>query len=346
MATPPDTRILQVRVDGDPVGLVRPLPNYVLHTAHPLPEFYDIAFEYVFEPGVAPRRAREGTRHPRRCRMCPPGTVGQTYKKDAHIIPQGLGNRSLQTWEECDACNEHVGGPLEDALIKSLALVRALCPVRSKAGKAVSHRPGAKAFVANRDIDGERRAQVLLAEDDPAIQVQRDATRKTVTYTAQLQPFSPLAAMRALGRMGYLALPSGLLPRYDHLRRWIRGEVDYLPTYARMFVPGPSQKKSWLRVWQERNIVIGYPAMVVEYMFGINAFYLYLPHSTMAVPKIEPLPVVTLSPYPPYEPQVQFIRVDSAAVALKPRESLTMGYSDAEERQLSPEEFAKVFGPT
>ncbi len=344
MPTPPDTRILQVRIDGDPPGLVRPPPTYLLHTAHPLPLFYDIAFEYVFEPGVPERRPREGTKAPRRCRVCPPDAGAQTYKKDAHIIPQALGNRALQTWEECDACNEHVGSPLEDALVKSLALVRALCPIKSKAGKVVSHRPGRKAFVSNREVDGERRSQVLMAEGDPSIQVRRDTARQTVTYAAELQPFSPLAAMRALGRMGYLALPSNSVPRYDHVRRWIRGEDDYLPTYTRMFVPGPSQKKSWLRVWEQRSELDGYPALVVEYMFGINAFYLYLPQSTMTVPTVAPLPVVTLSPYPPYEPQVQFIRVDSPAVASKPQESLTMGYTDVEERNLTAAEFEQLFG--
>jgi hypothetical protein len=39
MATPPATRILKACIDGDPVGLVRPMPTEVGVLRYPLPEF-------------------------------------------------------------------------------------------------------------------------------------------------------------------------------------------------------------------------------------------------------------------------------------------------------------------
>lgn len=275
--------------------------------------------------------------------MCPPSATGQQYKKKAHIIPQGLGNRALQTWEECDDCNEHVGSPLEDHLTKSLALVRAICAVPS-AATGYRRRPDAEAFVGNRVVDGERRVHIRLAEGDASIQVQRDERQRSVTYTAELQPHRPLDALRAIGRMGFLALPRAAATRHDHLRRWIRGEVEYLPTYTRMWVPGPAQKKSWLRVWEQKWVLVDYPAMVVEYFFGICGYFLYIPPATFRRPSITPLPLVTRSPYPPHDPVRYRLSVESDEMAVNTRESWTIGYTDAQERDLSAEEFERLFG--
>src|SRR5262245_50962591 len=120
-------RVLRVRSRGDDGRLIVPRPEGYLETTFVLQDHYNVVFEHKFAPNVGQERIpRLGIREPRRCRMCPLEAKPGTFKKKAHVIPQGLGNRALITWEECDICNGGLGSNLEDDLLKYMALIRAI----------------------------------------------------------------------------------------------------------------------------------------------------------------------------------------------------------------------------
>lgn len=67
------------------------------------------------------------------CRFCGENEKSK-FKKDAHIIPESLGNRFLISNFECDICNEKFS-VYEDALNKFIGPIRTLGFVKGKSKK-------------------------------------------------------------------------------------------------------------------------------------------------------------------------------------------------------------------
>lgn len=71
----------------------------------------------------------------RRCRFCNRNMKeGATFKKVAHAIPEGLGNKNIILGDECDDCNEFFGVNIEPSLIEHLDIYRVFLGVKGKGG--------------------------------------------------------------------------------------------------------------------------------------------------------------------------------------------------------------------
>ena len=67
--------------------------------------------EWIIEPG---KKIMLGDRVNRTCRFCGKRSPEVTFEKQAHAIPECLGNKSLFTAYECDACNGFFGTGIEN----------------------------------------------------------------------------------------------------------------------------------------------------------------------------------------------------------------------------------------
>ena len=69
------------------------------------------------------------------CRFCNKTEKdGVTFKKIAHAIPEGLGNKNIILADECDRCNEYFGNEIEPSLIEHLDIYRVFLGVKGKSG--------------------------------------------------------------------------------------------------------------------------------------------------------------------------------------------------------------------
>src|SRR5688500_4148605 len=66
---------------------------------------------------------------PRLCRFCRRGQPEVTFTKDAHAVPDFLGNLSIFSMNECDGCNAKLGQECEDQLSKATMLARVLAGI-------------------------------------------------------------------------------------------------------------------------------------------------------------------------------------------------------------------------
>jgi len=77
----------------------------------------------------------ERTKSKRVCRFCKKSeNDGATFKKVAHAISEGLGNKNIILYEECDACNEYFGANIEPTLVENLDIARVFFGVKGKGG--------------------------------------------------------------------------------------------------------------------------------------------------------------------------------------------------------------------
>jgi hypothetical protein len=92
---------------------------------------YDVIDFWLLRPGI---RKTLGSKDDRRCRFCGRRPPEATFKLEAHAVPDALGNKSLFTNWECDACNQAFGGGIENDLGNWSKPMRTLSLVRGKRG--------------------------------------------------------------------------------------------------------------------------------------------------------------------------------------------------------------------
>jgi hypothetical protein len=203
---------------------------------------YDIIAQYAF---VAPRPILLAD-HPRedkaarRCRFCRRGEPEVTFKNDAHAVPEFLGNRSILSLNECDACNAFFATEYEDHLSKWSLLARSVSQVRGKKKKPTFKNPEETLRVGS----GERGLEVHIT--DPALtgtlMAEGGPYKFTVPADASSQPYGPIRAAKALVKTACSICPPESLGQCQRAIDWLMGRVnvsfsEFLVLYA--FVPGP-----------------------------------------------------------------------------------------------------------
>ncbi len=119
---------------------------------------YDVTARHSLEAVKEHLRNQE----PRRCRYC--GTVKPAADKwkEAHAIPELVGNKTIIAMDECTTCNETFSS-LEDDLGKMLHLSRAICRIKGK--KGVPSFPALKGK-SRIDVTGDK-IEIKQYADDP-----------------------------------------------------------------------------------------------------------------------------------------------------------------------------------
>jgi hypothetical protein len=139
----------------------------------------------------------------RRCRYCGGTAPTASFRKEAHALPELVGNRVLIALDECDCCNEFFGRTLEDHLSKFTLPFRA--------GLAISGKKGVPSYkTANKrsrmDYDPTGRRFSILDRQDCHILV-RDESSKTLTLSLDSQPYIPVAVFKCLTKMALAMMP-------------------------------------------------------------------------------------------------------------------------------------------
>jgi hypothetical protein len=68
---------------------------------------YRIAAAWSVRPG---EKIFLGDKNSRICRFCGQAKPEVSFRKEAHALPESIGNKSLFTYYECDACNQAAEG--------------------------------------------------------------------------------------------------------------------------------------------------------------------------------------------------------------------------------------------
>lgn len=148
---------------------------------------------------------RIGAVSPRWCRFCGGVEPKVTFRLEAHVIPECLGNRSLLSNQECDECNRSFGRGIDNDFGNWSNPMRTIGQIRGK-----KRRPSIK-----RPDDGGWR----LKSEDGALHIEHhrdlgpmvvDEEAKRMTLRLPRDPYVPIAVLKAFVRMGL-----GLVPESD-----------------------------------------------------------------------------------------------------------------------------------
>ena len=76
-------------------------------------EHYSIVRQWSLQPGD---KIFLGDRQNRRCRFCGKTTPEVSFRKEAHALPECVGNKSLFTYYECELVQPSIWGKLRERL--------------------------------------------------------------------------------------------------------------------------------------------------------------------------------------------------------------------------------------
>lgn len=176
----------------------------------------------------------------RTCRFCGKSKPDVSFKKTAHAIPECLGNKSLISMNECDACNKFFANEYEDHLAKWFGPMRTLCQMRGKNKKNKGFpKYKAEEFTAERS---DRGMELWVNADSSTVDIREGGSFK-IPVEMPTQPYIPLRAAQAFVKSAISVLPTKLLSECENTILWLSNRatvrINSFPV-SFAFTPGPN----------------------------------------------------------------------------------------------------------
>jgi hypothetical protein len=237
---------------------------------------YDILFACKLNVG---KRIYIGDPDNRICRYCQRTEPATTFNKEAHALPELIGNKMLIALDECDRCNEFFSRNLEDHFSKFTLPHRAALGMVGKKG-VPSYKSNNKA--ARLDYISSQRAFSVADRYDSTI-LTPDPQNKSFRLDLQAQPYIPVAVFKCLAKMALAIMPFGELSNYRSAIAWILDPDHSRPTVAFQnlgcylyFAPSPFPHP-WAAVLRRMDPSAPLPYMLFMIANGQLMIEVYLP---------------------------------------------------------------------
>lgn len=178
-------------------------------------------------------RIGEPDKRKRVCRYCGRQMPEITFKKDAHAIPDALGNKQLICNEECDKCNHRLSS-IEDSLTSHMEYNRVECLIPNKNGK-IPEVEG-RDFVVRRNADGT--PQIIVDGSKTTLRKNPDGSLSLRINGAK--PIYDNDIYKTLVKCVIGLLPTEELPHFKNTIEWINGTLfgDSYPSIYKVYLNG------------------------------------------------------------------------------------------------------------
>jgi len=167
-------------------------------------------------------RIGEADKSKRKCRFCGKMMPEVSYKKVAHTISEGLGNKCIITNNECDDCNEALGKEIEQDLITYLSPLRTFMSINGKNGKGKIKDDSFALYE-----DGPKSMKFDLFEkviqEEKYRKFERDGDNFKLSFTHP-QMVNPQDVYRAVVKYAIGVMDEAQLPCFEGTIKWIRKE--------------------------------------------------------------------------------------------------------------------------
>lgn len=152
----------------------------------------------------------------RTCRYCGAVKPPDRGWKEAHALPELVGNKIIFAMDECTRCNDAFAKQFENDFGSLLNLAKSICSIPGKKGI-----PSFKTRTGKSRIDciGDR-FEIRQYEDDPFASF--DWATNTLTMSAESQPLVPLAVYKCLTKMAIAVMPPRFLPIFVDTINWLK----------------------------------------------------------------------------------------------------------------------------
>ena len=162
------------------------------------------------------RKIGEPNRDQRVCRFCgETQKTGATFKKKAHALSEGIGNKAIILNEECDSCNEQFGNTIEQDLQRHFELFIIIAGNKGKNGYR-------KKKDETHYIQSNGQSTNIVSHNN---KTQKKSNHKPLS-TIELNSSYNIATVniyRALCKYALSVIPSAELSKFNKTIQWIKG---------------------------------------------------------------------------------------------------------------------------
>jgi len=144
------------------------------------------------------------------CRFCNQSSPSTTFRKDAHLIPELLGNKTFFSDFECDSCNQFFDKSYENDLANFLGIGRTLAGVKGKNGIPGFTSPN-KSIKAKSGKSMGNETLIVSREDITNGAIEIDKTTGKLTLRSKRNPFVPINVYKILLKITLSVLDSKIV---------------------------------------------------------------------------------------------------------------------------------------
>lgn len=166
-----------------------------------------------------PRPLYLGNNTHRVCRFCGKDKGEVNFKKKAHVIPEGLGNKKLFSFYECDSCNSFYGNTIENDFNNLLSPYKLFFKIKGKKGINT-----VKPFKGKDRIEFAQDLNIYLASLSKE-NIIIDEENKTALIKSQTQPFNLFSLYKCLLKIAILLLPENELYNFAPSVQLLKGDI-------------------------------------------------------------------------------------------------------------------------
>jgi hypothetical protein len=212
------------------------------------------------------------------CRFCKsPVDESTTFKKEAHTISEGLGNKSVITADECDTCNDKFGRYYEPHLIQYLDILRVFYGTRGK--KGIPHLKFKNGEVFQLKLEGSDEYTFVIASQDVI-----ETENGLIVTLKDNQKVNNLKIFKSLCKYAISVLPAEELPAFESTINWLFldpeiGEEEQQFYIAKMYGQSYTEHPQLSLYTRIKEVDPEWPHVVVEFKLGTLHLVFILPFS-------------------------------------------------------------------
>jgi len=222
-----------------------------------------------------------GNKHDKVCRFCGLKSPDTTFKKEAHALPELIGNKVLISNYECDICNEKFSRTIEDHFAKYTGLSRTMSQISGKKGV-----PSFKSKDKKSRIDFENGMISIRSSMDNEIATIEDCKTQLIIH-GHRQPYNPRSVYKCLVKMALSVMPEEEIINFRDTLSWLNienTENDKIETNSLVcfhsFTPGghPFPWITAILLKRKRDDLL-LPYMAFFISFSNYTFQIFVPFS-------------------------------------------------------------------
>lgn len=218
--------------------------------------FFD-TYELETIAGDSKTKLYLGNKDEQACRFCNRNKNEVTFKSDAHVIPQFMGNKNLLSYFECDRCNT-LFSKYEDSFANFFGITRTFSQIQGQSNKVPKYKDpktGLEVFLTDTGI------QMTTIGEKNVFKI--DEESKSVEIITERPGYIPIHIPKTIIKIGLSLLPDDEVLDYDQARRFIiQKEKDGFfidNTLLRIFgyfIPGPPKfRKPFVQLYRRKDEV-------------------------------------------------------------------------------------------
>lgn len=237
---------------------------------------YSLDYQYAYPvDGEQPQKCILGDKDNRVCMFCGKTKPETTFKKDAHIIPAALGNRSLFSNKECDKCNEDIFSIHENELVNLLQLDRIFIRGRPRKGSPKYRPNNSSSYITS--SPGTNKVELYIDENESTFSVIEKENGSIVLKYVSL-PYSFAGVCKALVHIGWSVLPEDVISKFPYIIDWIKNNITILPLYIdKAFIPGNGMANVIFEIWKSCDEKSSKYPLLFRLTYGFTVLTFYLP---------------------------------------------------------------------